>query len=488
MFPSSDSTSPASPAVSSFPYSVGSQFHCYCPSLDCLALVEVIERRQIQGKPREYYVHFIDKNRRLDQWVNEQDLKAPDSSLIPSSSLLDPLISHSSSPPLSSPSLSSTSVSFSIPAIPPSSSPLISSASRRLTRRDRRLADGSPLLSDYHDGHHIDATEAELEKEHEEKTKVKNINQVVIGEYEITCWYFSPFPHAYRHEQTLFICQFCLKYLKSRVDLSTHSNACKWRHPPGNEIYRDGRLSVWEVDGDKHRVYCSCLSLLAKLFIDHKTAYYDVEPFLFYILTEQDKDGHQITAYFSKEKHSAENNNVACILTFPHHQRKGYGKFLITLSYALSQIEGKIGSPEKPLSDLGRISYRSYWTEVLVKVLSQHMREGVTLGVEEVSQLTAIKKDDIIATLRTWDLIRYVKGLYVITVTPKIIESIQAQLAAKESNKKYQLFDSSKLQWSPLVFPKEFHRKRNQTNNLNTSGEGKGGEKRRKENDREQIK
>ena len=32
------------------------------------------------------------------------------------------------------------------------------------------------------------------------------------------------------------------------------------------------------------------------------------------------------------------------------HQRKGYGKFIIAFSYALSKIEQKPGSPEKPLS------------------------------------------------------------------------------------------------------------------------------------------
>ena len=30
---------------------------------------------------------------------------------------------------------------------------------------------------------------------------------------------------------------------------------------------------------------------MAKLFLDHKTLYFDVEPFLFYILTEVDKQG-----------------------------------------------------------------------------------------------------------------------------------------------------------------------------------------------------
>ena len=29
---------------------------------------------------------------------------------------------------------------------------------------------------------------------------------------------------------------------------------CSWRHPPGNEIYRKDSLSVFEVDGEKHKV------------------------------------------------------------------------------------------------------------------------------------------------------------------------------------------------------------------------------------------
>ena len=37
---------------------------------------------------------------------------------------------------------------------------------------------------------------------------------------------------------------------------------------------------------------------------DHKTLYYDVDPFLFYVLCEKDAKGYHIVGYFSKEKHS----------------------------------------------------------------------------------------------------------------------------------------------------------------------------------------
>ena len=41
------------------------------------------------------------------------------------------------------------------------------------------------------------------------------------------------------------------------------------------------------------------------------------------------------------------NTLLACILTLPPYQRKGFGKFIIAFSYELSKVERKVGTPER---------------------------------------------------------------------------------------------------------------------------------------------
>mmetsp|Transcript_19898 Transcript_19898/g.24563 ORF Transcript_19898/g.24563 Transcript_19898/m.24563 type:complete len:527 (+) Transcript_19898:76-1656(+) len=381
----------------------------------------------------DYYVHYLNHDRRLDEWIKLDKFDLPT------------LERTQKSPPTS-------------PATP-------GTTARRSSRREKRrktTMDGSSSSDAHHHHgggggsggnsyHHSASTGttpqsmdqlAALEKEHEEITKVKNISKILMGCWEVEAWYFSPYPEEYSQEDVLLVCEFCLKYMKHKKTLRKHRGECTSRRPPGQEIYREGNVSVFEVDGKEHRTYCQNLCLLAKLFLDHKTLYYDVEPFYFYIITEVDSQGAHIVGYFSKEKSSAEDYNLACILTFPQYQKCGYGKFIISLSYELSKREKKAGSPEKPLSDLGKISYRSYWTHVLMTLLA----EGPTrknLTIRNISEITGIKMEDIISTLQSLNMVKYWKGQHIVYVKEEMVRDYVKQ------KKKIRLCKSEFLNWEP---------------------------------------
>ncbi|KAK1877540.1 Histone acetyltransferase KAT7 [Dissostichus eleginoides] len=252
------------------------------------------------------------------------------------------------------------------------------------------------------------------------------IKTIVFGRYELDTWYHSPYPEEYARLGRLYMCEFCLKYMKSQTILRRHMAKCVWKHPPGDEIYRKGNISVFEVDGKKNKIYCQNLCLLAKLFLDHKTLYYDVEPFLFYAMTESDSTGCHLVGYFSKEKNSFLNYNVSCILTMPQYMRQGYGKMLIDFSYLLSKVEEKVGSPERPLSDLGLISYRSYW--------------------KEISQETAVNPVDIVSTLQSLQMLKYWKGKHLVLKRQDLIDDWKAR-ETKRGNSK--TIEPKALKWTP---------------------------------------
>lgn len=281
-------------------------------------------------------------------------------------------------------------------------------------------------------------------------SKIRCIN---FGRYEIDTWHAAPYPEEYSRNEHLYICEFCLKYMNSDYVAWRHKLKCSARHPPGDEIYRDNiinpetkqetTLSFFEVDGRRNPLYCQNLCLLAKLFLGSKTLYYDVEPFLFYIMTENDAHGCHFVGYFSKEKRGMgptappmepwtsfdENaqttsgasqglegtaqdpalqnpgNNVSCILVLPVHMRRGFGRVLIEFSYLLTQVEGRTGSPEKPLSDMGLVSYRSYWRNVLCKLLLRYRdhedeaNASKHLTIVRIAKETGMTPDDIVSTL-----------------------------------------------------------------------------------------
>ena len=47
--------------------------------------------------------------------------------------------------------------------------------------------------------------------------------------------------------------------------------------------------------------------------------------------------------------------------------------------YLLTKAEGKVGSPERPLSDLGLMSYRKYWQDRLINYLLDYDDDKISI-------------------------------------------------------------------------------------------------------------
>ncbi|RKP34005.1 acyl-CoA N-acyltransferase, partial [Dimargaris cristalligena] len=219
--------------------------------------------------------------------------------------------------------------------------------------------------------------------------------------YQFTTWYIPTYPPEYQNLPCIYVCDKCLKYMKNAPTYRQHKSECTVTIPPGHELYRDHKLRIYELDGKHHKLYCQNLCLFAKLFLDNKTVFYDIDRFVFYILAEVDIcDGETTTrllGYFSKEKTSQENYNLACIVVLPPYQGQGYGNLLIELSYHLTlQSKGR-GTPERPLSHQAQASFRKYWQRATLMALRELSQEYVSLAT--LSQMTGMVEDDLLTTL-----------------------------------------------------------------------------------------
>ena len=83
--------------------------------------------------------------------------------------------------------------------------------------------------------------------------------------------------------------------------------------------------------------YCQNLCLLGKLWIDHKTLYFDNEgSFIFYVFLKDQ----EFIGYYSKEtdvENDMNYNHLSCVMVLPLHQQKGYGTFISSFAYLLAE-------------------------------------------------------------------------------------------------------------------------------------------------------
>ncbi|RMC11657.1 hypothetical protein DUI87_11779 [Hirundo rustica rustica] len=114
--------------------------------------------------------------------------------------------------------------------------------------------------------------------------------------------------------------------------------------------------------------------------------------------------------------------------------------------YLLSRREGQAGSPEKPLSDLGRLSYLAYWKSVILEYLNCHHEKQIS--IKGMSRATGMCPHDIATTLQQHSMIDKREDRFVIIRREKLISSHMEKLKA---NPRINEVDPESLRWTPLL-------------------------------------
>ncbi len=143
-------------------------------------------------------------------------------------------------------------------------------------------------------------------------------------------------------------------------------------------------------------------------------------------------------------------------MTLPIYQRRGLGSFLIDFSiyiylklgYLLSRKEEKSGGPEKPLSELGNLSYSRYWRLKILEILCS--TQSRKINFKDVCLKTGISELDIVETLQSMDMIISENGKYLL----RFDKSKAQKLLKQYQSKNYPVPSISLLKWSPSPFRK----------------------------------
>lgn len=249
------------------------------------------------------------------------------------------------------------------------------------------------------------------------------IGRVHFRRYVMRAQFFSPLPRGMKRCSDIYFCDGCGRDYESEVTYGAHRVMCL-TPVVGEEIYRDEarRFMVTRAFGADEMTAPTVqrMCLFAKLFLDHKETFLDVEGFVFYLLYEFDAEGFHFAGYFSRERQDTSVNNLACIAVLPPYQSTGYGSFLIQLSYELSRREGRCGSPERPITALGRRAYTAAWCSIVAKAVAGPDAEDAKLSIAGIAAATGMVATDVMATLVFLGALRQQRGATVIAVTPEL--------------------------------------------------------------------
>ncbi|CUF84619.1 histone acetyltransferase, putative [Bodo saltans] len=254
----------------------------------------------------------------------------------------------------------------------------------------------------------------------------------------------------------LHLCPCCLEPFSCNNSVIRHLQYVCLRHPPGVEVYRDPDhdIILFELDGKAEPDFANNLALLSKLFLEHKALDCDMTPFNFYVLCQVTSFGCEVLGYFSKEKISPDNFNLSCILTLPQYQGRGIGRFLVEISYEITRREGKVGSPEKPLSDLGEVTYLSYWKDTVLDYLAASADKGSGVSIAGIIASTCMTQQDVMMTLQKLNILSGGGGKqarkFSLSLTSEHVRQHEERKARRLANRSNNyIFDPALLCWHP---------------------------------------
>lgn len=227
----------------------------------------------------------------------------------------------------------------------------------------------------------------------------EGISEVVLEGVRMAPQFSSPYPEEYTKHPTLHLCGGCLAYFSSELALARHKRKCRHVFPPGQLLYLDmDNVAIFLVEGQRRKAYCQSLCMLAKMFLNHKTLYYDVEPFLFYLVGEVRDKQFIMQGYFSKEIEAGA-NNLSCIVVLPPYRKLGLGSFMIDFSYHLTRTTSSppyVAGPEQPLSEDGERAYLAYWKDSIARyVLCKRHLPSAKETLAVISEATGISEESL---------------------------------------------------------------------------------------------
>lgn len=222
------------------------------------------------------------------------------------------------------------------------------------------------------------------------KEEIKRTNYIYLNNEKIKIEYNHP-----SLTETIFFCNKCLNISYSLINYKQHDNICKSFY--GLLSYKgvfnnDNQIEIRQIDGLFYSSFSYSLTKLGRYFFIDKSLDSLLEYFYLFTLIVNNK----LVGYFSMDK-LFQNCNISCIVIFPPYRSYKYSYLLIDFSYKIFLLNNKVASPERPLSNGGKIVFKRYWRYIIYNLIKSN--NNLLLTPSFISKSTGIIEEDVKETL-----------------------------------------------------------------------------------------